>query len=292
MLLECGFTYIKNDWIVDEPTPCGYARVYYVHHGNVIFTDGETGEETVLRPGHVYILPTASPYQCQRIPRIAFGCTFLHIDFSTHYTNRLIDIDTERNNFVHSIMDAAFAQLSGGHINNDLFLLNTPELSMHFDNISDNSGDAAHDENVEASLWDLRRKQSFERNIIEHIADAFTDYCAGSGLLQEYPYPIRDCLDYLSENFNLSISVEQLSERFGYNKHYLMRLFKQHTGTSIHQHLIDLKLRRSIRLMNTMSIKESAAAVGYSDIKTFGKAFKNRYGYSPGFYRKHFGITP
>lgn len=84
-----------------------------------------------------------------------------------------------------------------------------------------------------------------------------------------------------------------LSARFGYNDQYFIRLFRRGVGSTPHQYLLQLRLREAVRLLQgDAPIYAIAARVGFRDGETFCRAFKRRYGLSPGMYRKTKEPTP
>ena len=57
MLLGYGNTVVNADWQFDEKLPPGFARVYYVYSGEVVYQDELC--TTQLKPGYLYIFPSS-----------------------------------------------------------------------------------------------------------------------------------------------------------------------------------------------------------------------------------------
>ncbi len=95
---------------------------------------------------------------------------------------------------------------------------------------------------------------------------------------------------YLGENYKLSLSLGQLASKFFLSENYLCELFKKHTGDTILSFLKKLRLENACRLLSTssLSIKEVAARVGFSDYSYFGRIFRKNIGQTPDQYRNTF----
>lgn len=89
---------------------------------------------------------------------------------------------------------------------------------------------------------------------------------------------------YIESNLTQSISLAELSDRFGYTPSYINRIFKKEYATSPLQYLTDLRMSRAKELLlNTpdINIKSVAQSVGYEDARYFSRVFKNETGLTP-----------
>lgn len=89
---------------------------------------------------------------------------------------------------------------------------------------------------------------------------------------------------YIESEYTSPISLKELSKQFGYTEDYLNRLFKNEFGTTPHKHLIHVRLEHALWLLeNTDAPAEKVAlSVGYGDFSSFWRAFKQKYGATPG----------
>ena len=95
--------------------------------------------------------------------------------------------------------------------------------------------------------------------------------------------------NYLSENFNHSISIQNLAEEFDFNYTYLCVQFKKEFGHSPNEYLIHKRVETAKDLLKHkqyMEIKDIALSVGYEDAYYFSRIFKSNTGHSPSEYRK------
>ena len=91
----------------------------------------------------------------------------------------------------------------------------------------------------------------------------------------------------LSEEF-FTYTVDDLCQKLNYSRMQLSRLFKAHFGTTPHDYLLSNRLLYAQNLLiNTdLNTIEIANAVGYSNLAQFNIVFKNKFGLTPGQYRK------
>lgn len=103
---------------------------------------------------------------------------------------------------------------------------------------------------------------------------------------QERLYALRE---YLSTNYLASHSLEGLSKRFLLNEFKLKAGFKELFGTSVFKHIQTLRLdfAHDLLLNNGLPIGEVAAIIGYESDAAFVRAFKGKFGCSPGKVKKY-----
>ncbi|GGG82481.1 AraC family transcriptional regulator [Paenibacillus radicis (ex Gao et al. 2016)] len=100
---------------------------------------------------------------------------------------------------------------------------------------------------------------------------------------------LQQVIHYLSTQYAHPVSIEQMSESLGYNRAYLSRLFKRHTGVSPVTFLLKLRIdkaRQMLRERDELTIEQIAASVGLQDSLYFSKQFRRFYGQSPTSYRE------
>lgn len=106
-------------------------------------------------------------------------------------------------------------------------------------------------------------------------AHLFTDSQTGS------PH-VRRVENYIRSNYMHPIQVEQIAEELSLNRRYLSRLFKEETGLSIQDYLIQTRLTEAEHLLlRGCSVKEAAHLAGYEDVSNFSRMFKKRTGRAP-----------
>ena len=94
---------------------------------------------------------------------------------------------------------------------------------------------------------------------------------------------IKPALDIMKSKLSEHISLEELAEACHLSSSHFCRLFRQITGCSPIQYLLDLRLQEGATLLKRtdQTITQVAYNVGFDDIGYFSKKFKEKFGVSP-----------
>ncbi|MBR4873433.1 MAG: helix-turn-helix domain-containing protein [Clostridia bacterium] len=97
---------------------------------------------------------------------------------------------------------------------------------------------------------------------------------------------------YLQTNFDRELLNTELSAVFGYHPIYLNRLFKRHTGMTLHRALVGIRLRNAAELLKQTSlpIELVQQKSGFGSRTQFSTAFSREMGMSPTEYRAKYQI--
>ncbi len=113
--------------------------------------------------------------------------------------------------------------------------------------------------------------------------------------LEDYFYPegpvhqkIHNIVRFIGENYQQTLSLSDIAERFFVSPAYLSRAFKRVTGLTLVQYLNTVRVKEAQRLLreSELSVSEVALMVGYGSHTHFGRTFKQMTGLSPVEYRK------
>ena len=102
-------------------------------------------------------------------------------------------------------------------------------------------------------------------------------------------YAVKKIINYLNENYEHKISLDQIAHNMYLSPVYISKIFKEETGESPINYLIKIRLEKARDILMTSdsgSIKNIANSVGYDDVYHFSKLFKKYYGISPLYYKK------
>lgn len=102
-------------------------------------------------------------------------------------------------------------------------------------------------------------------------------------------YAVKKIINYLNENYENKISLDQIAHNMYLSPVYISKIFKEETGESPINYLIKIRLEKARDILLTLeggSIKSIANSVGYEDVYHFSKLFKKYYGISPLYYKK------
>ncbi|WP_298511320.1 AraC family transcriptional regulator [uncultured Kordia sp.] len=100
--------------------------------------------------------------------------------------------------------------------------------------------------------------------------------------------PFDDILNYLSLNYNQSITLETLQKKFKVNKFKLQKSFKKSIGLTPLEYLTTIRIENSKKFFYTdVPLVEIALESGFYDQSHFTHSFKKYVGVTPGDYKKN-----
>lgn len=99
--------------------------------------------------------------------------------------------------------------------------------------------------------------------------------------------PISKALQYIYENWNKEIKVNDLAKQVHLSKNYFGELFQNETGMTVQQYINKLKIDHARLLLEdkALNINTIADMVGYQDANYFSRIFKKNYSMTPKEYR-------
>lgn len=98
-------------------------------------------------------------------------------------------------------------------------------------------------------------------------------------------------VNYVKENYSsCDFSVKSIAQKFNMSVPYLSQFFKNHTNLTIQDYTTSLKIDKAKELLisTKMTINQIAGEVGYYNVTSFIRRFKQLIGTTPGRYRKDY----
>jgi AraC family transcriptional regulator len=95
-------------------------------------------------------------------------------------------------------------------------------------------------------------------------------------------------IEYMEENYNAAINLDDLCLVANQSVYHFIRVFKQETGKTPHEYLIDIRINKAEEMMKRgeHSISEIAQICGFINHSHFSTVFKRKIGESASSYRK------
>lgn len=133
------------------------------------------------------------------------------------------------------------------------------------------------------TLTGKEETKKYVEKIIHDVKGAFEAKNAGSG-----NHVIFQLLQYINNNYQRDIGLNELADMVRMNPAYLSWLFKEEMGTSYIKYLTSLRIRRAKEfLLQGYKIHEVSEKVGYHNYRYFCEIFKKMEGKTPNEYRGH-----
>ena len=94
---------------------------------------------------------------------------------------------------------------------------------------------------------------------------------------------IHSILDWIEDNLESPLSLEKVSERSGYSKWHLQRMFKKETGHSLGQYIRSRKMTEIAQKLKESNepILYLAERYGFESQQTLTRTFKNYFDVPP-----------
>ena len=95
-------------------------------------------------------------------------------------------------------------------------------------------------------------------------------------------YKLRQVLDYIHAHLEQDLSVEAIATLLKMSPYYFSRLFKQSTGLSPYQYIIQGRVERAKQLLHQgLAIADIAYSVGFTSQSHLNRHFKRLVGVTP-----------
>lgn len=103
------------------------------------------------------------------------------------------------------------------------------------------------------------------------------------------PYQVvQQVINYLENNYNKKISLEEVAQKVYLNPVYLSTVIKQETGHTFSDYITLIRVEKAKKLLDSrLPVKEVARKVGYPDSNYFCRVFKKVTGVTATDYRKN-----
>lgn len=100
--------------------------------------------------------------------------------------------------------------------------------------------------------------------------------------------PVEFGYHYLRDNFRSPLNLKEVAERCGVSREHFIRRFGARYGEPPGELLRRLRLEQAHRMLRAtqMPVQEVALACGFADANTFCRAYRIRYGTTPGAARR------
>ena len=97
-----------------------------------------------------------------------------------------------------------------------------------------------------------------------------------------YDSQIANILKYINHHLGEDLSVDALASRHYISKYHLMRKFKEETGYTLHNYVINKRLLQARTLISEGTpILKAAHESGFAEYSTFSRVYRKQFGKAP-----------
>lgn len=166
--------------------------------------------------------------------------------------------------------------------------LNLTELSVNTPVYHPHSKDL-REQLLKEMLYIVHHAKESPFHLIGHLylfLDYLTQSAKSTKLIQSSKmsdYYIKEAINYIEQNFQNNITIEDIAAVCGINRSYFGKIFRNSIGRSPQEFLMNYRMVKATELLKltSLSIAEIGSAVGYENQLHFSRAFKTIYGVSP-----------
>lgn len=129
------------------------------------------------------------------------------------------------------------------------------------------------------------------KNILECLViDILNCTPIKNGVVSENIIYVRKALKYIQDNFTVSLTPKDVAAHCGFSQSHMTKIFKEFTGMTFHDYILQLRCRYARNLICSTDIKllDICFESGFNSFSQFSRNFRYLYGISPGAYRKKF----
>lgn len=152
------------------------------------------------------------------------------------------------------------------------------------------------DAELEKALGDaIKRIEESRRSAIlqKKLFNEYRTLSSGENEPQNTGSYVDRAVRILLNRYVSGVSIEDVAREIGVSTGHLSRLFKQETGYTFLDYLMNIRVKRAAELLQdpTVKIYEVADFVGYTDARYFAQVFRKITGMTPTEFRDDIGHT-
>ncbi|WP_020616256.1 response regulator [Paenibacillus daejeonensis] len=134
----------------------------------------------------------------------------------------------------------------------------------------------------EHAHWDVQMLKSWALRTFDRLQE--TIHAAEDG---DHPTLVNRIRQYIISHLDQELSLQSISDKVGFHPAYLSKVYKQETGVTLSDYLMQVRMEHSAELLKNTDIKiyEVSSRVGYQTTHYFIKVFKKAFGMTPREYR-------
>lgn len=258
-----------TDFLPNRVLTCAYdARILYIvsGKGEMHFTD----RTVPFAAGTLVYYPPGEPYLPLPDEKDPPRFVTLNFDFNRAHT------ELSQTLFPVAVEDFEPQQALRSH-------LHAPPLFQR-------SFVLSHMEEMQESFLEIAAAFEEMTSAAREKAEALLHYlCCRLSMRQVQESGVYEqILTYLAGHYLTVKNTAEIAAALHYHPYYLSAVFRQKSGTTLHRHILNMRLKKGAELLRRTdrSVAQCAFAAGFRNADHFSKCFLARYGVTPGKFRR------
>ncbi len=137
------------------------------------------------------------------------------------------------------------------------------------------------------SIYD--KKASDQLLILASLLETLNDFQIATSINKNPVEVIQHAIKFIRQHYQSAITIDDVAEYLCVSSSHFCHLFKQYTGMSPYNYLLQYRIKCSRSLLKKhYSIFDTAIATGFYDSSHYIRHFISYEGVSPGHYQKYF----
>ncbi len=244
-------------------------RLIYVVHGSGFINLDD--KELSIGPGHVLYWPSGTTYTFHPEESEPLRLIIVNFDFTQENATLLQPLPSATPQGYQPLKRLEKLEFSNASVfENFISLTNVPAVLPYLQTMAEESETP-------------QIMNTFQQTNLLRVVLTIIYRVSYSPLDRKTSNSFNKILDYVYDHYAEPLSNKELAVRFNYHPNYISQLFTQHTGISLHQYLLRIRVRQALHLLQTteLSVSEVATKVGFGSTSYFCQYFKKSTGYSP-----------
>ncbi len=244
-------------------------RLVYVVNGSGVLDLGN--EELNIGPGHILYWPSGTTYAFHPEENVPLSLIIVNFDFTQENADILQPLPSVTPQGYQSGNRLEKLKFNDAEVFENIIALNNVPAVLPY---------------LQAMAEEAETPQimyTFQQTNLLRVVLTILYRVSCSHLDRKSSNSFNKILDYVYDHYAQPLSNKELAAHFNYHPNYISQLFTQHTGISLHQYLLRIRVRQALHLLQTteLSVSEVAAKVGFGSTSYFCQYFKKSTGYSP-----------
>jgi len=127
-----------------------------------------------------------------------------------------------------------------------------------------------------------------ESTMLDFLGQLINDHCVTKKNLPiagKEPIPMKRAFEFLSQQLDKKISLEDVASAVGISRYHFLRVFKKNTGVTPHSFRTQKRIEKSkTMILSGFPLSEVALTLGFTDQSHLTNTFRNYTGATPGQY--------